>query len=87
MAIVRAIDLDGKEITIENPQRIEQPMGDIDHVYIRCGWSIFGLYQCEDCRATEGKWCGKLVVHHEVRTPPEPIDIDGRLVKEIIEIT
>ena len=88
MTTVRAIDFDDKEITIENVEEISQDLGEISQDYVICGYSQFFnyLFQCPDCRNTPDKTCGKYFVYRKTRTNPDSITVDGKPVKEIIEI-
>lgn len=88
MKSIKAIDLDGNEIIIENPREITQSMGDVRPLYERCGFNWFFNYlvQCPDCKGVESKSCGKMFPVATVRSEPELIEIDGKQVREILKI-
>lgn len=58
-----------KEERFDNVVSIDQPLGDVEPIYNRCGHSIFGFALCPDCQPN-GQGCGKLFVEATLRSKP-----------------
>jgi len=58
-----------KKERFNNVVSIDQPLGDAEPIYNRCGHSIFGLVLCPDCQP-DGQGCGKFFVEAILRHEP-----------------
>jgi len=59
-----------EEKRFDNVVSIDQSLGDVEPIYNRCGYSLFGFALCPDCQP-DGPGCGKQFVEAVLRHEPD----------------